>query len=103
MAKVTSVLVARVRDGQTDEVLKIYGRVKKAAERLGAKARVLQQMYGPYPQAISFVSEFDSWPAYAAYVEKVDKDSEFQAILADARAHPRTDIISRSVSNEVDV
>jgi hypothetical protein len=103
VVSVVSVTTARVRDGKLEEILTLYGRLKKTVERLGGKARVVQQVYGPLPLTLSFVVENESWAAYGTFVEKAEKDSEYQAILAEARANPRSDIIQRSIGNEVAV
>ena len=103
MAAVFAVTTSRVRDGKLNEILALYGRLKKAVERLGGKARVVQQLYGATPMTLSFTIETDGWAAFGALTEKLEGDAECQAILAEARANPRSDIIGRTVATELDV
>ena len=103
MAAVISVTASRVRDGKLGEILALYGRLKKVVERLGAKARVVQQTAGATPGALSFIIETDGWVAYGAFIEKLESDAEYQAVLAEARANPRSDIIQRTIATELDV
>jgi len=102
MAAVLSVTTARPRDGKFQATLALYGRLKKEVERLGGKVRITQQLYGAAPGTVSFIVEVGSWAEFGALTEKGEKDAGYQAILAEARANPLTDIVQRFVSTEIE-
>jgi len=103
MASIFAITTSRVRDGKFDEIVALYGRLKRLVERHGGKARVIQQTYGATPTTLSFVAETEGWAGFAALTEKLEADGEYQAVLAEARANPRSDIIQRSVGVEIAV
>ncbi|HXQ47655.1 MAG TPA: hypothetical protein VN806_13620 [Caulobacteraceae bacterium] len=103
MAKILSVTTSRVRDGKQADYLAAMAKLKAFVEGNGATMRVLQQTYGGNPLTITTVIECPDWAAFGAFSAKLEKDSGVQALLAQLRANPVSDIIARGVSTEVDV
>jgi hypothetical protein len=103
MPAILSVTASRIRDGKLPRALETYGKLKKIIERLGGKARVVSQAYGAAPLTIAFIIESAGWTEFGVLSDKADKDSELQALLAEIRANPYSDIVARAVSTELDV
>ncbi|HXQ09724.1 MAG TPA: hypothetical protein VN805_01870 [Caulobacteraceae bacterium] len=103
MAAVLSVTTSRVRDGKLADYLAAIGKLKKMVEGHGGKVRVVSQAYGGNPLTVSVIIESASWTAFGALSEKLEKDAKVQALVADLRAKPVSDIIARGVSTELDV
>jgi hypothetical protein len=103
MPTILSVTTVRAHSGKADETIALLSKVKKVFVRMGAKARIVQQMYGAAPTTISLVTEHASWSDFGTTQEKVASDSEMQGILTAARANPVSDIVLRQISTELDV
>ncbi|TAL32566.1 hypothetical protein [Phenylobacterium sp.] len=103
MPTVLSVTTVRAHNGKADETVALLSKVKKVFERVGVKARIVQQMYGATPATLSLVTEHPSWADFGATQDKLASDSEMQGILAAARANPVSDIVLRQISVEMDI
>ena len=101
MSAILSVTTVRAHDGKTTETMTTLTTVKAHFERLGAKARIVQQAYGPNANTVSVISEHADWNAFGAFSAKVAADAAFQAMMTDVRANPTSSIVQRSVSIEL--
>jgi uncharacterized protein (DUF1330 family) len=95
---ITSVLTVRVRDGKMKEILENLKSVKRIVERAGGTYRVVREIFGATPNALSSVSEYPDWNSLA----KVRSDPEMQQLLLRLRdSSPTADPLVAALVEDV--
>ena len=77
---------------------------EKILERLGARARVLNQMVGASAPCTLVIIESPDWKAYCERLENIQTDSEWPSFFAKAvfnNANPPADLIDTALSADL--
>jgi heme-degrading monooxygenase HmoA len=101
---IRNVSIFQVHPGRRQEFLKEAAEAKKILERMGVSWRAAETMIGG-PNTGSFVValEFDDMAAFAAFTQKAQADSEWQAFQArlNGMSSPTRTLVSRSLLTDV--
>src|SRR2546428_13184328 len=96
-----SISVWRPRDGKQAEFMANVATAKKIHERLGAKVRVWQTMFGAQTLTVGYVIEHRDWAAFADFSTKIQTDAEWLEVFQGALAKPSADWLPDSLVAEV--
>ncbi|MBA3583775.1 MAG: hypothetical protein H0W36_04470 [Gemmatimonadetes bacterium] len=99
---VASISTWRPRDGKLIEFMANLASAKKIHERMGAKVRVWQTLFGPQTQTVGYVIEHADWAAFAEFSQKLQTDTEWQEFFQGALAKPSADWLQNSLVSEVE-
>ena len=97
MAAVAQLATWRPRDGHLQEFLANVATAKKIHERLGAKVRVWQTMFGGQAMSLGYVIEHAGWEAFGKFGAKLEADAEWQAFWSKALANRTGELLQNSV------
>jgi hypothetical protein len=103
---VRSVSIFQAHPGRRQEFLKDALAAKKILERLGARWRIAETTIGgPNTGSIIVALEFNDMPAFAAFTQKAQRDSKWQAFQARVNGgpDPATTLVSRSLVTDIDL
>jgi hypothetical protein len=100
MAAIAQVATWRPRDGHLQEFMANVATAKKIHERLGAKVRVWQSLFGGQAMSVGYVVEHAGWEAFGKFGAKLEADAEWQNFWGKAIANPTADLIQNSVLTE---
>ncbi len=100
MAAVAQVASWRPRDGHLQEFMANVATARKIHERLGAKVRVWQTLFGGQAMTIGYVIEHAGWEAFGKFGAKLEADPEWQEFWGKAALHPTGDLLQNSVVTE---
>ena len=103
---VRSISIFQVHAGRRPEFLKDAVTAKKILEGLGASWRIAETTIGgPNTGSIIVALEFKDMAAFAAFSQKAQGDSEWQAFQARVAggANPTTTLVSRSLITDLDL
>jgi hypothetical protein len=100
MSSVAQVATWRPRDGHLPEFMANVATAKKIHERLGAKVRVWQTMFGGQPMSVGYVVEHGGWEEFGTFGAKLQADPEWQNFWSKALANPTADLLQNSVVTE---
>ena len=103
---VRNVSIFQVRPGKRQAFLSDAAAAKKILQRLGARFRAGETTIGgPNTGNLVVSLEFDDMAAYAAFTQKAQGDSEWQAFQArvGGTADPTTTLVGRSLITDLDV
>ncbi len=102
---VRNVSIFRPHPGRRQEFLNDAVAAKKILERLGGRWRAADTTFGgPNTGNIVVSVEFDDMAAFAAFTQKAQGDSEWQAFQARVTdsADPTTTLVGRSLLTDID-
>ncbi len=94
----------RIIQGKNQEFMANVAEGKKIQERLGGRVRVWQgTMAGPNTGVVTYTIEHDDLAAFAAFGEKLQADSDWQAFAMRTLggANPTGNLISAALATEV--
>ena len=103
---VRNVSIFRAHPGKRQQFLDDAAAAKKILERLGARWRIADTTIGGPNTGNLIVSlEFADMAAYAAFTQKAQGDSEWQAFQARVAgsADPTTSLVGRSLITDLDL
>jgi hypothetical protein len=100
MTAVAQVATWRPRDGHLQEFLANVATAKKIHERLGAKVRVWQSMFGGQAMTLGYVIEHAGWEAFGKFGAKLEADPEWQSFWSKALANRTGELLQNSVLTE---
>jgi hypothetical protein len=100
---VAQVIQFRINPGRNQEFNAQVAEAKKLQERLGGRVRVWQATAaGPNTGLVSYVIEHPDLAAFAAFSDKLNADSQWQAFVAKVfTANPSGTLISAALVNEI--
>ena len=94
---VASVHTIRVKPGRIQDFQSINAEGTKILERLGARVRVWRPVAGGEPASVSYVLEYDDMKQFGEFSDKLQSDSEWQALVQRIQSNP--DPATEPVSN----
>lgn len=97
MAAIAQVGTWRPREGHVQEFMANVTIAKKIHERLGAKVRVWQNVFGGQPMTVGYVIEHTGWDAFGKFGAKLEADPEWQNFWTKALANPTAELLQNSV------
>jgi hypothetical protein len=100
MAAIAQVATWRPREGHLQEFMANVATAKKIQERLGAKVRVWQSLFGGQSMSVGYVIEHSGWEAFGKFGAKLEADPEWQNFWAKAIANPTAELLQNSVLTE---
>jgi hypothetical protein len=103
---VRNVSIFRAHPGKRQAFLDDAAAARKILERLGARWRIAETTIGGPNTGNLIVSlEFNDMAAYAAFTQKAQGDSEWQAFQARVlgTADPTTSLVGRSLVTDLDL
>ncbi len=101
---VLATTVWKVRAGKAQDYLANVASAKKILERLGGRARLVNQAIGTNAPCFIFIIESADWKAYGELQTKMQTDSEWQGFFSKAisnNANPSADLIGTGLSTDV--
>lgn len=100
---VGSVHTFRIRPGRLQEFLGLAAEAKKIHEQLGGRVRIWQQAFGPESATIAYVVEHDDMSAYGAFTDKLQSDSNWQALVqrVNSNTDPTVEPVSAALFTEL--
>ena len=100
---VAQVAQFRITQGKAVEFNAQVAEAKKIQERLGARVRVWQATAaGPNTGLVSYVIEHKDLAEFAAFSDKLNADTTWQAFVAKAFvANPTGTLLSAALANEI--
>jgi hypothetical protein len=87
----------RARPGRAAAFAEHVGSGVPHLERLGATVRVLQTMYGTHPYTTAIVTSFHDLDGWAAHVDSLGSDAQWQEFWAGIAADPSADVVRSGV------
>jgi hypothetical protein len=99
---VASISVWRARDGRQADFMANVATAKKIHERMGAKVRIWQTLFGPQTLTVGYVIEHRDWAAFADFTNKLQTDTEWQEFFTGALADPSADWLQNSLVSEIE-
>jgi len=103
---IRNVSVFQVNAGRRQEFLGELAAGKKILERLGANVRAAEATVGgPNTGNVIVALEFADMAAFAAFTQKAQADSDWQAFQAKVTggSNPTRTLVSRSLLNDIEV
>ncbi len=94
----------RIVQGKTQEFMANVAEARKIQEGLGGRVRVWQAaIAGPNSGVVTYTIEHDDLAAFAAFTDKLQADSEWQAFAAKTMlsANPTGNLLSVALATEI--